>query len=184
MIVGEDQAVGELWEAIGGGLPTPRADRPGQPVYVLEEAPPEAGTGIRPATVGDLPLLVPASAEAFLEDVGVDAYARDPALFTARTRAQIEEERSWLWEEGGRILFKAEASAWTPHAVQLQQVWVDPELRGRGFGKRGLADLCALLLDRVPAVCLFVRPENAPAIALYETIGMRRTITYRSLIFG
>jgi GNAT superfamily N-acetyltransferase len=184
MIVGEDQAVGELWEAIAGGLPPPRADRPGQPVYVLEEAPPEAGTGLRPATVGDLPLLVPASAEAFLEEVGVDAYARDPALFTARTRAQIEEERSWLWEEGGRILFKAEASAWTPHAVQLQQVWVDPELRGRGFGKRGLADLCALLLDRVPAVCLFVRPENAPAIALYETIGMRRTITYRSLIFG
>jgi ribosomal protein S18 acetylase RimI-like enzyme len=184
MIVGEEQAVGDLWEAIGGRLPAPRADRPGQPVYVLEEAPPEAGTGIRPATVDDLPLLVPASAEAFLEEVGVDAYARDSALFTERTRTQIEEGRSWLWEEGGRILFKAEASAWTPHAVQLQQVWVDPGLRGRGFGKRGLADLCALLLDRVPAVCLFVRPENAPAIALYEAIGMRRVGAYRSLIFG
>jgi len=184
MIVGEEQAVGDLWEAIGGGLPSPHADRPGQPVYVLEEAPPDAGAGIRPATVDDLPLLVPASAEAFLEEVGVDAYARDPALFTARTRTQIEEGRSWLWEEGGRILFKAEASAWTPHAVQLQQVWVDPVLRGRGFGKRGLADLCTLLLERAPAVCLFVRPENAPAIALYETIGMRRVGTYRSLIFG
>jgi ribosomal protein S18 acetylase RimI-like enzyme len=184
MIVGEEQAVGDLWEAISGRLPSPRADRPGQPVYVLDEAPPDAGTGIRPATVDDLPLLVPASAEAFLEEVGVDAYARDPALFTARTRTQIEEGRSWLWEEGGRILFKAEASAWTPHAVQLQQVWVDPDLRGRGYGKGGLADLCALLLELVPAVCLFVRPENAPAIALYETIGMRRVGSYRSLIFG
>ena len=40
------------------------------------------------------------------------------------------------------ILFKAEASAWTPSAVQLQQVWVEPELRGRGYARRALADLC------------------------------------------
>jgi uncharacterized protein len=184
MIVGEEHAVGELWEAARERLPAPLDDRPGQPVYVLEEPPPPIGSGLRPATVDDLPMLVPASAAAFLEEVGVDAYARDPTLFTARTRTQVEEGRSWLWEEGGRILFKAEASAWTPRAIQLQQVWVEPELRGRGFGKRGLADLCTLLLERTPAVCLFVRPENAPAIALYEGIGMRRVGSYRSLIFG
>jgi predicted GNAT family acetyltransferase len=82
------------------------------------------------------------------------------------------------------ILFKAEASAWTRHAVQLQQVWVDPELRGRGYAKRGLADLCRLLLETTPAVCLFVRPENAVAIRLYDSTGMRRVGAYRSLIFG
>ena len=38
-------------------------------------------------------------------------------------------------------------------------------------------------LERVPVVCLFVRAENAPAIRVYEAIGMRRTISYRSLIF-
>ena len=183
MIVGDERAVGELWDAAAKRLPRPRDDRSGQPVYVLEEAPSEAGTNLRPASVDDLPLLVPASAAAFLEEVGVDAYARDPVLFTARTRTQIEEGRSWLWEEGGQILFKAEASAWTPYAVQLQQVWVDPELRGRGYGKRGLADLCHLLLANVPAVCLFVRAENTPAIGLYEAIGMRRVGAYRSLIF-
>ena len=35
----------------------------------------------------------------------------------------------------------------------------------------------------VPRVCLFVRPENAPAIRVYESVGMQRTISYRSLIF-
>jgi predicted GNAT family acetyltransferase len=35
----------------------------------------------------------------------------------------------------------------------------------------------------VPRVCLFVRPENAAAIHVYEAIGMLRTISYRSLIF-
>jgi hypothetical protein len=95
----------------------------------------------------------------------------------------VEQGRSWIWTRDREILFKAEASAWTERAVQLQQVWVDPALRGRGYAKRGLADLCRLLLTRTPIVCLFVRPENAPALALYESLGMRRTISYRSLIF-
>lgn len=184
MLVGEQGAVTELWEAARSGLPEPLEDRPGQPVYSLERPPPPGETEIRPARLDDLDALVAASAAAYLEEVGVDAYARDPSLFEWRTRVQIEEGRSWLWSEGESILFKAEASAWTESAVQLQQVWVDPELRGRGYAKRGLADLCRLLLARTPAVCLFVRPDNAPAIALYEGIGMRRTIVYRSLIFG
>jgi hypothetical protein len=72
MVIGEEQAVGELWAEAGEQMPLPRQDRPGQPVYVLEEA---------------------------------------------------------------------------------------------------------------PAVCLFVRAENAAAIRVYEAIGMRRVGTYRSLIF-
>jgi predicted GNAT family acetyltransferase len=184
MIVGEEAAVAELWQAIRHRLPAPLDDRPGQPVYVLEELPPPGGSGLRPARLTDLELLVPACAAAYLEEVGVDAHARDPALSEWRTRAQIEAGRSWLWAEGGQIRFKAEASAWTDRAVQLQQVWVEPELRGRGYARQALADLCRLLLETTPAVCLFVRPENTRAIALYESLGMRRTITYRSLIFG
>ena len=57
-------------------------------------------------------------------------------------------------------------------------------LRGRGYAKRALADLCRALLEQTPQVCLFVRPENDPALALYDSIGMQRTITYRSLIFA
>jgi uncharacterized protein len=108
---------------------------------------------------------------------------RDPEGFRWRTRSQIEEGRSWLWEENGTILFKAEASAWTPAAVQVQQVWVDRAARGKGNAQRGMRDLCRLLLERVPTVCLFVRPENAPAIHVYEAVGMQRHGSYRSLIF-
>jgi predicted GNAT family acetyltransferase len=67
--------------------------------------------------------------------------------------------------------------------VQIQQVWVDPEARGRGYGARGMRDLVRLLLATTPAVTLFVRSENVPAIATYETIGMRKVLEYRSILF-
>ena len=183
MVIGEERAVADLWGAVAARMPPPRDDRPGQPVYVLDVPPDPGETGLRPATPDDYGLLLPSCAAAHREEIGIDPLERDAEGFRWRTRLQIDEGRSWLWRENGTILFKAEAAAWTPHAVQLQQVWVDPDARGRGNAQRGLRDLCRLLLGLVPTVCLFVRPENAPAIRAYEAIGMRRTITYRSLIF-
>ncbi len=183
MVIGEERAVGELWEAARRRMPKPRDDRPGQPVYALREPPEPGETGLRAARLLDLELLVPACAAAHREEIGVDPLDRDAEGFRWRTRRQIEEGRSWIWLEQGVILFKAEASAWTPAAVQLQQVWVDPQARRRGHAQRALSDLCRLLLQKVPAVCLFVRPENVPALRLYDSIGMTRELTYRSLVF-
>ena len=67
--------------------------------------------------------------------------------------------------------------------MQLQQVWVDPPARREGNASRALRDLIRLLLESVPAVCLFVRAENAPAIRLYETVGMQHVLAYRSVLF-
>ncbi len=183
MIIGEQDAVDALWGAVHERMPPPRDDRPGQPVYALRDEPQRGDTGLRPARLADVDLLVPACAAAHEEEIGIDPLRRDPEGFRWRTRMQVEEGRSWIWVEDGVIRFKAEASAWTPSAVQLQQVWVDPSVRGRGFAQRALRDLCGTLLETVPLVCLFVRPENAPAIRLYESIGMTRELTYRSLIF-
>jgi hypothetical protein len=183
MIIGDEHAVGELWERLAERMPPPRDDRPGQPVYASSHPPAPGETGLRPARSSDFELLLPACAAAHEEEIGVNPLALDPDGFRWRTRSQIEEGRSWLWVEGDTILFKAEASAWTPSAVQVQQVWVDPPVRNRQYAQRGMRDLCRLLLERAPTVCLFVRPENAAAIRVYEAIGMHRHGAYRSLIF-
>jgi RimJ/RimL family protein N-acetyltransferase len=183
MIIGDERAVTELWGDMARLMPQPRDDRPGQPVYAISHPPEPGDTGLRAATERDFELLLPACSAAHKEEIGVDPLARDPDGFRWRTRSQIEEGRSWLWVEDGAIRFKAEASAWTPSAVQVQQVWVDPTERNRGYAQRGMRDLCRLLLRSVPTVCLFVRPENAPAIRVYEGIGMLRHGSYRSLIF-
>jgi len=182
MLIGEAGAVTDLWDAARRKLPRARLDRPGQPVYEISEPPPGGGTGLRPATLDDLDLLVPSCAAAHYEELGVDPLRRDPSGFRWRTRTQVEEGRSWLWAEGGVIRFKAEASAWTTAAVQLQQVWVDPPARRQGFASRALCDLIRLLLSGTPTVCLFVRAENGPAIGLYEAVGMKHVLDYRSVL--
>jgi ribosomal protein S18 acetylase RimI-like enzyme len=182
MIVGAESAVNELWDGIAGHRPPPRRDRPGEPVYELLEPPAPGSSGLRLATSSDLDLLLPACAAAHEEELGVNPLEYDPPGFRHRTRVQIVSGRSWLWSEGGRILFKAEASAWTPSAIQLQQVWTDPELRGRGYARRALGDLCRLLLESTPRVCLFVRAENERAIGLYESIGMQQVGLFRSIV--
>jgi ribosomal protein S18 acetylase RimI-like enzyme len=183
MIIGEEQAVSTLWEAARTAMGEPREDRPGQPVYVLQQRPEPGETALRPATLDDFELLLPACAQAHEVELGVNPLRRDPDGFRWRTRAQIDDGRSWIWAEDGTILFKAEASAWTPAAVQIAQVWVDPRVRGRGYAQRGMRDLCRRLLELVPTVTLFVRRENIAAIRVYDAIGMRQTITYRSVIF-
>ncbi len=182
MLIGEERAVSDLWAVASSRLPAPREDRPGQPVYAIDEAPLPGETSLRPATLGDLDRLVPVCAEAHREELGVDPLRRDAEGFRWRTRVQIEEGRSWLWEDDGVIRFKAEASAWTPSAVQLQQVWTDPQARGLGYASRGLRDLVRLLLQQVTTVCLFVRTDNPRAIGLYESIGMVRRLRFRSIL--
>ncbi len=182
MLIGESGAVSDLWEAARKKLPRARLDRPGQPVYAITKPPPAGATGLRPATLADVDLLVPSCAAAHHEELAVDPLRRDPSGFRWRTRTQVEEGRSWLWVEDGVIRFKAEASAWTPAAVQLQQVWTDPPARRQGFAARALRDLIRLLLAGTPVVCLFVRAENAAAIRLYESVGMRHVLDYRSVL--
>jgi ribosomal protein S18 acetylase RimI-like enzyme len=182
MVVGDERAVSDLWTAASELMPPPREDRPGQPVYVIVEPPPPGHTALREARRDDVALLVPACAAAHAEELGIDPLSDDGDAFRSRVLRQVDWRRSWLWCENGIILFKAEASAWTPHAVQLGQVWVDPAARGHGYARRGLRDLCRLLLGTVPVVCLFVRSDNMRAIRLYDAIGMRRVSTYRTIL--
>ena len=180
MIIGDAGAVTELWDAARGELPPVREDRPtSRSMRSTSRRLP--GDRLRAATHADLDRLVPACAAAHQLELDLDPLARDPDAFRWRTR-----RRSTMAAPGSGSrttdLFKAEASAWTPSAVQIQQVWVDPEVRGRGYGARGMRDLVRLLLETTRRQAL--RPgRERPAIATYEAIGMQHVLAYRSVIF-
>ena len=137
MLIGEAGAVTDLWEAARKKLPRPRLDRPGQPVYAIADPPPagEPGCGRRPSPTSTCSC--PRVRQPTTRSSASTRCGAIPSGFRWRTRTQIEEGRSWLWAEDGVIRFKAEASAWTPSAVQLQQVWTDPPARRQGFAGQG-----------------------------------------------
>ena len=159
----------------GGSAPAARVRRP-------PSRPSPAGRGCAPATPTDLDLLVPACARAHHEELGVDPLRRDANGFRWRTRVQIEEGRSWLWVEDGVILFKAEASAWTPTRCSCSRSGSTPPRAGWATRPGRCATCSSGSSGDVPAVCLFVRAENAAAIRLYETVGMRHVLDYRSVL--
>src|SRR5262249_52942171 len=86
MVMGEERGVGELWDEARARMPHPRQDRPGQPVYLIEEPPAAGETGVRAATLEDLDVLLPACARAHEEEIGLDPLVRDPDGFRWRTQ--------------------------------------------------------------------------------------------------
>ena len=150
---------------------------------MIRDLPPSGETGLRPATHDDFELLLPACAAAHEQELGVDPMRRDAGglpLAHALVRSRRGDPGSG--RRTATILFKAEASAWTPSAVQLQQVWVDPLVRRARIRRTRAARPLPPAARWVPAVCLFVRAENVPAIRLYEAIGMEHVLDYRSVL--
>ena len=84
LIIGSEAAVSELWGAAETLLPTPRGDRPHQPVYVIRSPPSPGASGLRPAVLADLERLVPVCAEAHAVELGVDPLRQDAEGFQQR----------------------------------------------------------------------------------------------------
>ena len=70
----------------------------------------------------------------YTEEVGVDPEADGGApIYRSRVRQLIGLGWSFARIEEGRVVFKAEVAHATPHAAQIQGVWVAPDRRGEGL---------------------------------------------------
>jgi predicted GNAT family acetyltransferase len=133
----------------------------------------------------ELDLLLPASIAMFTEEVGISPIAGDGgALYRARVRELVSSGRAFARFEDERVVFKAEVGAATKSACQVQGVWVDPGLRGRGLSIPGMAAVVASCLrDVAPAVSLYVNDFNAPARRAYERVGFSEIGLFASILF-
>ncbi|NUP81851.1 MAG: GNAT family N-acetyltransferase, partial [Nonomuraea sp.] len=92
--------------------------------------------------------------------------------------------RSYARIDDGRVVFKAEVGAVTPHACQIQGVWVAPDLRGRGHAAAGMAAVVeAAMSCFAPVVSLYVNDFNHSARAVYRKVGFREVDTFMSVLF-
>ncbi len=182
MLVGPRDAVLSLHEALGR-----RAREIREPQLLLA-----VGRGalavaptapLRRATRLDLDELVVAAAAMHREEMGVDPLSVDANGWRARMTSLIDRGWSWVWRERGRILFKAELSAWTPEAVQIQGVYTAPDMRGRGVATGALASMCRVLLGESALCTLYVNHYNNAAIALYRRLGFSTVATFATVLY-
>jgi predicted GNAT family acetyltransferase len=183
-IISPAQLVESLWTELHTHLDPPTVVRMNQPVYAIRRRFdfPDL-TNARYAVPRDLEQLVPACAAMHREEVGIDPLLRDAAGYRERVRELIEKKRSVIRVVDGVIASKCEFSAVTTDAVQLMGVWTDPRHRRRGFSGELLREVCGHLFRRGKTVTLFVNDFNAPAIALYESMGFQRIGLNRALIW-
>jgi predicted GNAT family acetyltransferase len=185
-IVGPAEAVGPLWELLAPAWGTPRDVRPVQPVLAMSapSAVP-ADPLVRPVRRSELDVLLPSCIAMFTEEVGVSPVGVDGgAAYRARIADLIAAGRSFARiDDDGTVLFKAEIGAVTPHACQVQGVWVPPQARGRGHAVRGMAAVVQAALRLAPVVTLYVNDFNAPARAAYQRVGFAQAGTFMSVLF-
>ncbi|WP_285704528.1 GNAT family N-acetyltransferase [Microtetraspora sp. NBRC 16547] len=185
-IVGPAGAVEQLWERLEPHWGPARAIRWAQPVMAISSAPAvEPDPLVRRVKPEEFGILLPACVAMFTEEVGVSPDNGDGgALYRSRVAELIRIGRSLARIDDGRVVFKAEIGAVTPRACQIQGVWVDPELRGRGHASAGMAAVVEQALKYfAPLVSLYVNDYNLPARAAYRRVGFREVDTFMSVLF-
>lgn len=181
VILGEREKVSRFWKHYApAGQPMRSACRE----LLLEQRwPVEARepVSLRPATPGDLAQVAPVHAQLAYEESGVNPLERDPEGFRRRCARRIEQGRTWVCVEGGRLVFKADIVSDTPEAVYVEGIWVSPAERGKGYGLRCMSQLARTLLARSRSICILVNERNERALSLYRKSGLRLSGHYDTI---
>lgn len=182
LIMGEKQRINEFWNYYsedGQGIRRSCLElllELSWPAQVREQVP-----ELRVATLHDLDLVVPVHAQMAFEESGIDPLEKDPDGFRGRCARRIEQGRSWVCVEDGKLAFKADVISDTPSAVYLEGVWVSSEKIGTGYGLRSMSQLASHLLAQAKSVVLFVNEENKKARQFYEKVGFSLRALYDTI---
>ena len=185
-VVGSSASVLPLWQLLEPHWGPARDVRTDQPLMALAGPPAVAGDpAVRRVQPHELDTLLPACIAMFTEEIGVSPTTGDGGtLYRARVRELIAQGRAYARIEGGRVLFKAEIGAATRRVCQVQGVWVEPSLRGRGLSVAGAAAVVELARTEVaPVVSLYVNDFNIAARRAYSRVGFTEVGHFTSVLF-
>lgn len=185
-LVGERDLVEAFWRELDGAWGPARDERWSQP-HLEYVGPPrvEPDPAVRHSGLGDVDALYPACVAMYTEEVGVSPELNGGAeLYRARVVQLVAREWSYArFGDDGRVEFKAEVACATPHAAQVQGVWVRPDLRGQGLATAGMAAVAeAVRREVAPVVSLYVNEWNTSARAVYERVGFVETARFATVM--
>lgn len=189
-IVGPASAVLDLWARLSPHWGPPREVRGEQPLMAIAgppHVPPDPF--VRRSRVEELEAVIPACVAMFTEEVGYSPVLADGgSLYHSQVSALVVGGRSLVrmgaGPDGPQVLFKAELGSVTDAAVQVQGVWVNPDVRGQGLAIGGMAAVVEICRrDVAPVVSLYVNGFNTRAVHVYERVGFQRVGTFATVLF-
>lgn len=136
---------------------------------------------LRFATLDDLHLIAPVHAAMAEAESGVNPLEKDREGFLKRCARRISKNRVLVLIENDRVIFKTDVQAETSETVYLEGIYVSPQERGTGLGRRCLTQLCSDLLARTRSICVLVNEENEKAHAFYRMCGFKRISSYDTI---
>ena len=182
MIMGEKERVADFWSHYSE---TGRKQRLACREWLFELALPlearEPIAGLRPATVGELALVMPIQAELAYAESGINPMQVDPEGFRQRCLRRIEQGRTWVLVVNGFLVFKADVISKTPEVIYLEGIWLREDYRNKNLGKRLMSELLQRLLENTKSVCLLVNETNEWAQGFYRKCGFNFRATYETI---
>lgn len=176
VIVSEGTAAIDFWADAVQGATAPRQVNH---EYLFEVSFPypvrECDYEVRLATPEELMPIAEAHAEvAFLES-GDDPMLRDREGFLSRAMRRIEQGRTFVVFENGKLLFKADVVALATDTAHLEGLYVAADRRGEGIGPSCLSEVTRRLLNTVQTVCLLSGVDFTEAHKCFLKAGYKKT---------
>ena len=161
--------LGDRW---GSSWAEVRDVRPHQPVMTIAGEPQVTpDPRVRRVTLEHWDAYTDAAIKMYTEEIGVSPVQGNPAGYRFYVRQLISSGRAFGIFDGDRVLFKADLGSVSGSVCQVQGVWLEPELRGRGLAASAMAAVVQLARNLVPTVSLYVNDYNLPARATYARVG-------------
>jgi len=182
MIMGEKERMADFW---GHYAASGREQRRACRAWLFELSwPIEARgrvEGLRRATVAELELVMPVQAELAFAESGINPMQVDLQGFRKRCLRRIEQGRTWVIIENGKLIFKADVISRTPEVSYLEGIWICEDRRANGNGLHFMSDLMRRLLEETKSVCLLVNEANKLAQRFYRKCGFHFRATYETI---
>jgi uncharacterized protein len=151
-----------------------REIRPRQPLMVAREITLEAvDAPVRRITMAEFGSYLTAAVAMYTEEVGVDPTSGGGrAGYRMHCQGLVESGRAWgIVDDAGTVVFKADVGISCGGIAQVQGVWLDPRLRGRGLAAPAMAAATRLILEQHDVVSLYVNDFNTRAVRTYLRTG-------------
>ncbi|NMN99784.1 GNAT family N-acetyltransferase [Gordonia sp. TBRC 11910] len=183
-IVGHAEYIEPLWATLEPTWGPAREVRDNQPLMALQHdllVTPDPH--VRMVTFDDLDSYLPAAVEMFIGEVGVDPCAGDGGrAYRRRLESLVSAHRVFARFDGRDVVFKAEIGSLSRRVGQIQGVWVDPDLRGHGYGVGGTAAVAQAILDNGRLPSLYVNDFNGRARNVYNSVGFSQVGTFATVL--